>query len=298
MKNRVNVLMMTIALSCLAAAPVAAQVSSGQKVETKGLILTRDGDTLSLESNNLGKVLVAVGENTKVHTPKGLFRHNDMEVTSLVPGLDVEVKGVGDDNGRIAADTIRFSKESLRIAQQVHAGMTATKAQVATNQQDIGENQRGISANAEKIGTNKADIAKHTEEIKAAEKRFNDLTEFDVKKDVTITFETGKSDVSDDAKKQLADLAKEANGMKTYLVEVQGFASTSGGSQLNQQLSEDRAENVTDFLHQQGIPMRRIVNPAAMGTTNPVADNETGEGRAQNQRVEVKILVNRGLAAK
>ena len=96
----------------------------------------------------------------------------------------------------------------------------------------------------------------------------------------------------------MAELAKEAQGMKGYLIEVQGFASTSGNAKQNQQLSGDRAENIVDFLHQQGVPLKNIVNPAAMGTSSPVAGNDTEEDRLKNQRVEVKMLVNRGLSSK
>jgi outer membrane protein OmpA-like peptidoglycan-associated protein len=272
-----------------------AQASAGQNVETKGLILTRDGDTLTVDSPNHGKQVIVINDETKVVTPKGLFRHNNMEVTSLVPGLEVSVKGTGDANGQVVAERIEFSKDSLRRANQVHAAMTAANAQIAENKagvaetkQGVAENQRGISANAEKIGTNAADI-------RAAEKRFDDLTEFDVKKQFSVTFPTGKSDIPQEAQQQLTDLAKEAQGMKGYLVDVQGFASTSGNADRNQQLSQERAENIVDFLHQKGIPLKNMVNPAAMGTSKPVAGNDTEEDRLKNQRVEVKVLVNRGL---
>ena len=265
-----------------------AQVTAGQSVEIKGLLLTRDGEKLTVDSPNHGKQVVIINDETKVLTPKGLFRHNNMEVTSLVPGLEIEVKGTGDANGEIVAEKIEFSKDSLRRANQAHAAMTATNAQVAENQKGVAENQKGVSANAEKIGTNAADI-------RAAEKRFDDLTEFDVKKQFAVNFATGKADIPQEAQQQLTDLAKEAQGMKGYLIEVQGFASTSGNAGKNHQLSEDRAENIVDFLHQQGVPLKNIVNPAAMGTTNPVAGNDTEEDRLKNQRVEVKVLVNRGL---
>jgi outer membrane protein OmpA-like peptidoglycan-associated protein len=252
---------------------------------------------MTIDSPNHGKQVVAINDETKVVTPKGLFRHSNMEVTSLVPGLEVEVKGTGDANGQIAAERIEFSKDSLRRANQVHAAMTAHKAQTDANTKDIGENQKGISSNAEKIGTNAADISQHTQQIQTVEKRFDDLTEFDVKKQFAVNFPTGKADIPQEAQQQLAQLTKEAQGMKGYLIEVQGFASTSGGASRNQQLSEDRAENIVDYLHQQGVPLKNIVNPAAMGTTNPVAGNDTEEDRLKNQRVEVKMLVNRGLSS-
>ena len=272
-----------------------AQIQSGQKVETKGLILTRDGENMTVETRDMGNVVVELHPETKVQVPKGIFRHKQMEATSLVPGLDVEVKGTGGDNGHVIANEIQFTNESLRIARQAHAAMTATKAQTEANKQDIEENQRAISANQEKTATNTADIAKHTEEIRAVEQRFSDLTEYDIKKNVTVNFDTGKSAIPADAKQQLSDLAKEAQGLKGYLIEVKGFASTSGGAQRNQDLSEERSENVVTFLQQQGIPPQHIVNPAAMGTTFPTAANDTEMGRMQNQRVEVKILVNRAV---
>jgi OOP family OmpA-OmpF porin len=281
----------------LLTSPGFAQVASGQSIETKGLILTRDGDSMTIDSPNHGKQVVAINDETKVVTPKGLFRHNNMEVTSLVPGLEVEVKGTGDANGQIQAERIAFSKDSLRRANQVHAAMTAHKAQTDTNTKDIAENQKGISSNAEKIGTNAADISQQTQQIQTVEKRFDDLTEFDVKKQFAVNFPTGKADIPQEAQQQLAQLTKDAQGMKGYLIEVQGFASTSGGASRNQQLSAERAENIVEYLHQQGVPLKNIVNPAAMGTSNPVAGNDTEEDRLKNQRVEVKMLVNRGLSS-
>lgn len=265
-----------------------AQASAGQSIETKGLILTRDGDTMTVDSPNHGKQVVVINDQTKVVTPKGMFRHENMEVTSLVPGLEVEVKGTGDANGQIVAERIEFSKDSLRRANQAHAAMTAANAQIAENKQGVADNKQGVATNAGNISTNAAGI-------RAAEKRFDDLTEFDVKKQFSVTFPTGKSDIPQEAQQQLTDLAKEAQGMKGYLIDVQGFASTSGNAGRNQQLSQERAENIVDFLHQQGVPLKNIVNPAAMGTTNPVAGNDTEEDRLKNQRVDVKILVNRGL---
>jgi outer membrane protein OmpA-like peptidoglycan-associated protein len=286
--NRRLTSLIASAVLVLLTSPGFAQVSAGQSIETKGLILTRDGETFTMDSPNHGKQVVVINDETKVVTPKGMFRHSNMEVTSLVPGLEVEVKGTGDANGQIVAEKVEFSKDSLRRANQVHAAMTATKGQVAENQKGVEENQKGVSANAEKIGTNAADI-------RAAEKRFDDLSEFDVKKQFAVNFPTGKSDVPQEAQQQLAEVAKEAKGMKGYLIEVEGYASTSGGAARNQQLSEDRAENIIDYLHQQGVPLKNIVNPAAMGTTNPVAGNDTEEDRQKNQRVEVKVLLNRGL---
>jgi len=93
------------------------------------------------------------------------------------------------------------------------------------------------------------------------------------------------------------DLTRNAGTLTGYLIEVKGFADSSGNAAMNQKLSMDRAQEVVAFLIQSGnIPVRRIVAPGAMGTASPAASNETVQGRSQNRRVEVKVLVNRGLA--
>ncbi len=264
------------------------QVTAGQKIETKGLILTRDGENMTVETRDMGTVVVTLTPETKVKVPKGLFRHENMEATYLIPGVEVEVKGKGSDNGQVVADNVEFTKDSWGRAKQAHAAMAANNAQTEANKQGIAANQQGIAANQAQLGA-------HGEKIGAVEKKFSDLTEYDVKKDISITFETGKTELPDEGKTQLTELANEAKGMKGYLVEVKGFASSSGGAERNQALSDERSENVEAFLQQQGIALQHIVNTGAMGTTAPVASNDTEEGRKQNQRVEVKILVNRGV---
>jgi len=263
------------------------QVTAGQKIETKGLILTRDGENMTVETRDMGTVVVTLTPETKVKVPKGLFRHENMEATYLIPGVEVEVKGKGSDNGQVVADNVEFTKDSWGRAKQAHAAMAANNAQTEANRQGIAANQQGIAANQAQLGA-------HGEKIGAVEKKFADLTEYDVKKDISITFETGKAELPDEGKTQLTELANEAKGLKGYLVEVKGFASSSGGAERNQALSDERSENVEVFLQQQGIALQHIVNTGAMGTTAPVASNDSEAGRQQNQRVEVKILVNRG----
>lgn len=276
-------------LCCLFTSLALAQFTAGQKAEIKGLITNRDGDTLTVKTQKQGDVVVSLTDATKVQRPKGVFRHEEMAETNLIPGLAVSVKGVADDKGQIQADEIRFNMDDLRLAQTVQAGMHPTKEQVAANQQGIEKNAAGVSANAEKIETNEADIEQ-------ANKRFNDLTDWDTKGVAMMTFPTGKSTLSDDGKAALMQLAQEAKPLKGYLIQVRGFASTSGDAKRNQELSEERANAVVTFLQQQaGVSLRHIVTPAAMGTTNPIASNDSSAGRDINQRVEVKLLVNRGI---
>jgi len=112
-----------------------------------------------------------------------------------------------------------------------------------------------------------------------------------------VRFAVGSSQVSPEDKEQLKKLAQTAIDLNGYLIEVKGFADSSGDAIMNEKLSEDRAEAVVGYLTQQcNVPVHRIVAPGALGEYQPAVSNETQAGRAQNRRVEIKVLVNKGIA--
>jgi OOP family OmpA-OmpF porin len=112
-----------------------------------------------------------------------------------------------------------------------------------------------------------------------------------------VKFKVGSSTISKEDEEQLKTLAGTAAGLKGYIVEVMGYADATGNAAMNTKLSEDRAKSVITFLIQQGnVPIRHIVAPGAMGEYGAAAPNETKAGRAENRRVEVKVLVNKGIA--
>jgi OmpA-OmpF porin, OOP family len=123
------------------------------------------------------------------------------------------------------------------------------------------------------------------------------LSDFDVKGEATVKFNVGSSKISAEDQEQLKKLAETATGLKGYIVEVMGYADSTGNAAMNTKLSEDRAKAVITYLMQQGnVPVRHIVAPGAMGEYGAKAPNESKAGRAENRRVEVKILVNKGIA--
>jgi len=123
------------------------------------------------------------------------------------------------------------------------------------------------------------------------------LTDFDVKGESTVKFDVGSSKVSATDQEELKKLARTAVGLKGYIIEVTGYADATGSAAMNTKLSEDRAKSVISYLVQQGnIPIRHIVAPGAMGEYGAAAPNETKAGRAENRRVVVQILVNKGIA--
>jgi outer membrane protein OmpA-like peptidoglycan-associated protein len=86
-------------------------------------------------------------------------------------------------------------------------------------------------------------------------------------------------------------------GITGYVILVKGYASKVGSAALNQTLSTERAQNVANFLEQEGkIPLTNMLAPGAMGTSQQVAPDTTAEGQAENRRVVVRILQNKGIA--
>lgn len=274
----------------LAVAP-AQSPDSAQKVKVRGLITDRTGDTLTLKTSE-GIVTIVLTDDTKAQKPKGLgLRKTQMSFTALIPGLKVTVEGVRDDQNRVVAKTITFSGDDLQTAEAIQAGFAPTQQVVKTNQENIEANKVQIAANRERIAASE-------QEIEEVSKRFSDLTEFDTKAELTVYFDSGSKKIAQKDKTALMDMSRQAVNLTGYIIQVKGFADSSGNAAMNQKLSMDRAQEVIAYLIQNcNVPVRRIVAPGAMGTADPVATNETTQGRAQNRRVEVKVLVNRGLAS-
>ena len=115
--------------------------------------------------------------------------------------------------------------------------------------------------------------------------------------EVTVLFANGKIAVDPQYKPQLLQLAQKAQTVDGYVIQVKGYASSVGSAALNQKLSTERANNVTEILEEQGhISLTHILAPGAMGTSRQVAPDNTSEGQADNRRVVVKLLQNKGIA--
>lgn len=280
-------------------------MSEGEKTKVKGFILTRTADTLTLKTATSGNVTVVLDDDTKVQQPKGLgIRKKQLSAAVLVPGLKVSVDGVGDAEGRVTAYSITFDADDLQTAEMIQAGLTPTNQKVATNEQNIASNagnietnKQGIQANGQQIAQTQHQADANTQEIQAANKRFSELTDYDSKGNVSVNFAAGSYVISSDGKAALTSLAAKAVDLSGYIIEVKGFADSSGNAAMNEQLSMNRAQAVISYLIQNcKVPVRHIVAPGAMGTADPAAPNETAQGRAANRRVEVTVLVNRALA--
>ena len=166
------------------------------------------------------------------------------------------------------------------------------------------ESQMQTQQNKQELEKQNAELEKHSAELKsqkvaidAAVARFGQLDDYYILDEVTVYFGNGKVEVDPKYTPQLLALAEKAKTINGYMIEVKGYASTIGSVALNQQLSEDRADNVTNILLQQAhIPLTRMLAPGAMGETHQVGDDKTAEGQAENRRVVVRVLQNKAIA--
>jgi outer membrane protein OmpA-like peptidoglycan-associated protein len=281
-----------------------AGIAIAQNNQEKGVIDGRSGATMTIVTQDSGNVTVLLTPDTQVDEPEGVFRKKHLSMTALVPGLSVDVKGYVNDKNQLVADTITFHGSDLKTAQDIQAGLTPTEQQVQENHQQIAAQQQQIQQQQAEIQAQQAASAKHAAEIAAnqaaivaANKRFGELGDYNILGEVTVLFGNDKVTVEDQFKPQLMQLAQQAKGIPAYILQVKGYASKVGSAALNEKLSTERAENVTDFLEQQcQIPLTNILAPGAMGTSRQVAPDTTAEGQAENRRVVVRILQNKGIA--
>ena len=232
-----------------------------------------------------GSVVAVLTANTDVSARKGrlgLIR-KDAAATALIPGLKVGVEGVGDDKGRLIATKVRFLSGDLETARAIQAGLAETEAQVAANQQ-------GIEAKSKPSGGR----SRRSRPTSAGAWASSATT---TSPETAVYFEVGSAAISQEGAHDLAEIAAKAKEVQGYMIGVEGYADATGGAAINQKLSLERSQAVVNWLAQKGgIPFFRMLAPGAMSTAKPVASNETAAGRAQNRRVVVRVLVNRGIA--
>jgi outer membrane protein OmpA-like peptidoglycan-associated protein len=313
----------------LAVAPVLAQdttskadknvdlvkVSPGAKTKITGVVVNRDADNLLVRAEK-GDVSVALNNFTKVEEKKSNpFRGaRKYPITTLMRGLVIEVEGRGDVNGALTADTIKIKEDAVLAARALESRVTPVEGRVGEAETRITQaeaNAQRLSGQLEELAAisnaarGGAKAAQDTADaaiagVEATNRRMeswiSSLDDYEAKRGITVNFKVNKFELSPEAKSMLDEIAAQAKNERGYVIEVMGFASADGNENYNRQLSQKRADAVVRYLAENHlIPLRRIITPFGYGEAQPVADNESREGREQNRRVEVKLLVNKGL---
>jgi outer membrane protein OmpA-like peptidoglycan-associated protein len=276
--------------------------------QVKGTITSRTGDTMTVKGDD-GNTTVLLTETTDTKDDKGLFGLDKEHLgsTVLIPGLKVKVEGSQNGSGQFVATVITVDGDDLETAEMIQSGLHPTAEQVQQNIETIQAHHQQFSAHKEKteadiastqqnVASNKESIESNVKNIQENSDRFMTLADYDVKGSATVKFAVGSARISKADQAQLKQLAESAAGTRGVLVEVVGYADSTGNAAMNTSLSEHRAKAVITYLVQQcNVPVRHIVAPGAMGEYGNSAPNETKAGRAENRRVEVKVLMNKGV---
>ena len=315
-----------VLITCLlvfSASPIVAQdttnpagsrsVVSGQKLKLKGVVTRRDSDTFTVRDMNGVDTVVRLDDRTSVKTKGGFLRGGtNYAQTSILRGLNLEIEGRGNATGELLAEKVRFNEADMRVARAVEsraapleerASDTENKlSQVEANAQRLSGQLDELAAvsNAARGGAKAAQATADAAVagVNATNDRISSLDDYQPQDTAAVNFRSGSATLAPESKTTLDDIASKALNAKGYVLEVSGFADSRGSVNLNRQLSQRRADAVIRYLvENHNIPLRRIVTPYGYGEMNPVAENETRDGRAQNRRVEIKLLVNKGLTA-
>lgn len=240
------------------------ELSEGPKIE--GIISARSGAKVQVTAVDGTKSIVTIDDMTRITASKGLFGldSDKLAATSLINGLPVTIKTLRSGDALLASQ-IKLTGKDLKTATMIHNG---------TDQR----------------------FNEQTAATDALRGRMGEIDQYNIKSTTSVNFDTGKAVLSPQAKSDLCNAATTAQGMDNALLLVVGYTDSTGSAEFNQALSEKRAGGVVNYL-QQACHWKpyRMLTPTGMAQADPRADNSTEEGKAQNRRVEVNILVSKGL---
>jgi outer membrane protein OmpA-like peptidoglycan-associated protein len=313
-----------------ATAPAAqpSRVAVGRKQKISGVVISREADKLTVRDINGSDVAVTVSGATRITEKKANpFRSaKNYPVTALLRGLEVEVEGRGDSSGVLVAEKIKFTDDDFGVARSLDSRVAPVETRVTSTEgrMDTAENRMtAAEQNAQRLSGQLEELAAvantarggakaaqetadqalaatkaNSADIQATNDRISQIDNYEAKQNITVNFKVNSAVLSSEAKAALDEIGAQAKNEKGYLIQVTGFASADGGKMANRSLSERRADAVRRYLAENhDIPLHRMINPFGFGELKPVAENDTREGRKQNRRVEVAILVNKGLTA-
>ncbi|NJM49783.1 MAG: OmpA family protein [Sphingomonadales bacterium] len=234
--------------------------------EVEGMISARKDDKMQITTADGTNTVVFLSEATKIKSSKGLFGldRSKLAADQLLNGLPVKIKTVQwSDN--LVASKIDLRDKDLKTASMIRTGTAQG-------------------------------FAEQTAATEALRGRVADIDQYNLKGTTNVYFDTGKWRLTPQAEAELCGAANQAGAMDNALLLVVGYTDSVGDYDYNQTLSERRASRVVNHLQQAcGWKPYRMLTPTGMAEADPVADNGTTEGKAQNRRVSVNILVSKSV---
>lgn len=285
---------------------------AGKKEKVRGTIQSRSGDMIKIKVEKTGDAAVVVlSDTTKIERERDFrLRPADMDITALVPVLKIEAEGVGNANGQLDANKIKFDPNTFAIEiaeeQQIEANQAAAAHAQSTANTGVSDAEHaqssanGAQASANQDGQTATDAGAaalvDAAGIQEANQRVSDLADYQTVAEEDLFFPTGQATLADGQKAALKKLASGAASIQNYMIEIAGYASSTGTKAENLKLSDERATTVANFLRDSGnVPLRRIIVPAGYGASHPAVSNQTTAGQDINQRVVAKVIVNKGI---
>ncbi|MBJ7500768.1 MAG: OmpA family protein [Sphingopyxis sp.] len=244
--------------------PSPEQMTKGPKVE--GIISARTDGRMQVTTADGSNTTIAIADYTKIKSSGGFLglSRDKLASNQLLNGLPVTVDTLQWDGG-LVANQIALKSKDLRTASMIRTG---------TDQR----------------------FAEQTAATEALRGRVGDIDQYNIKGTTNVNFDVGKAVLSEQGKADLCAAATQADGMDNALLLVVGYTDSTGSQEFNQELSEKRASRVVNYLQQAcGWKPYRMLTPTGMAEADPAADNNTPEGKAQNRRVAVNIMVSKGL---
>lgn len=298
----------------LTANPIPTHTAFQEEVKKmRGVVVKRDPDSFTMSETTGGpQTTVILTESTEVKSHKrGVFRGSkEYGASYILRGLRLEVDGTRNADGAVVAEKIRFDEQDLRTAQALKATLDPAEAELNAKlaeqqrQQEIiagqVEENRALTAQAQASADAASEAAKKAQQTADyANNRINGLDDFDPIKTVTVYFTTGSAKLGPKAQATIDEAAAwvKTQNTKGWVMAVIGYADSTGNSQRNIDLSERRANAVIYYIvSKYKMPLNRLVQPFGYGQLEPTAENTTKTGRAKNRRVEIRLMVNKGIA--
>ena len=241
-----------------------AGLPKGPKIE--GVISARKGERVMVTADGGTSTEVLVGQVTQIKSSGGFLGTNRKTLTSaqLLNGLPVSIETV-QYGGGLVASRIALKDKDYRVASMIRSGTAQG-------------------------------FAEQTAATEALRGRVGDIDKYNVKGTTNVYFDTGKWVLAKQDKAAICQAAQQAEASENALMLVVGYTDNVGDEDYNQELSEKRASRVVNYLQQAcGWKPYRMLTPTGMAESDPAADNSTEQGKAQNRRVAVNILVSKGL---
>ena len=258
-------------LTVIGTPPPAAEMTEGPEIE--GIISARSDGRMQVTAADGTNTIVAINKDTRIKSSGGFLglNRNELAADSLLNGLPVTVETLQWSGGLMASE-VDLKNRDLKTASMIHTG---------THQQ---------------FAEQGAAIVQNAAATEALRGRVGDIDQYNVKGTTSVNFDTGKALLSDQAKAELCATATTAEGLDNALLLVVGYTDSTGSQEFNQQLSEKRAGRVVNHLQQAcGWKPYPMLTPTGMSEADPAASNDTVEGKAQNRRVAVNILVSKSV---